>query len=157
MRKNAYAALPECHPLVICSTDGLPLCLEALFQSTIHSCNKLPITGSTDTIGPLYSEALIPILQCSQNSPISSFCKQFFIATKIHREDLVLKLISTELTELQPQHLSCRGLVCSEGGCANSAVRHTGPSTSTAPCTGQSLHRACLVLLVPPQSRALQN
>lgn len=50
MRKNAYAALPECHPLVICSTDGLPLCLEALFQSTIHSCNKLPITGSTDTL-----------------------------------------------------------------------------------------------------------
>lgn len=51
MRKNAYVALPECHPQVICSTDGLPLCLEALFQSTIHSCNKLPITGSTDMIG----------------------------------------------------------------------------------------------------------
>lgn len=51
MRKNAYAALPECHPRVVCSTDGLPLCLEALFQSTIRSCNKLPITGSTDTIG----------------------------------------------------------------------------------------------------------
>lgn len=50
MRKNAYAALPECHPLVICSSDGLPLCLAALFHSTIHSCNKLPITAPTDTI-----------------------------------------------------------------------------------------------------------
>lgn len=50
MRKNTYAGLPECHPLGICSADGVPLCLEALFQSTIPSCNKLPITGSTDTI-----------------------------------------------------------------------------------------------------------
>lgn len=35
-RRNAYAALPECHPQVICSMDGVSLCVEALFLSTIH-------------------------------------------------------------------------------------------------------------------------
>lgn len=35
-RRNAYAALPECHPQVVCSIDGAFLSVEALFLSTIH-------------------------------------------------------------------------------------------------------------------------